>query len=286
MNKLQNFKPRNRQAGFLQFLPLIMGGLSLLGAKKAPKEQTTQQGGTSYGTQTSSTQLPPELMGAAQQALAQSGSLQGFGQQVAPTSPFVNQAANQLSAFASGGAINPHLDKVFNAGADATQNRLATEFSMSGAGGVNNPSHQQARSQELQLLAAQTYGQGHENERQRQFASQSPLVGVGQYLQQDQQQRMNAPWDSLNTYINQLGALSPFFPGTTTQTQSTNQQGSVTQPLYSNPMSAFAGGAMLGGALQPVLTGMGNRQPPTADNFVNPYGNPYSPWAMNGSMYG
>jgi hypothetical protein len=64
--------------------------------------------------------------------------------------------------------------------------------------------------------------------------------------QQQAQAQLNAPSTGLNQYIGQLGGLSPYFPGTTNQSQSTQQTGNVTQPLYNNPLSSVAGGAVLG----------------------------------------
>ena len=308
LSHLQRMKPLRKQAGFLQFLPLIGAGLGLLGAKKAPKEQTTTQGGQSLSSQTSSTALPQQITGPAGIALNRAGQLFG-SRAVAPLSPEIGNAVNRLmnpganyaptsSIFASGASINPHLDTVFNTAADATQNRLATEFAH--AGRVNSGSHQQARSQDLQTLAAQVYAPGFEAERARQYGASEAgvdrglnqqeanlqrnlstvpgLFGAGQYIQQYNQGVLDSPTNALNQYIGQLGGLSPFFPGSTTQVQSTNQTGNVTQPLYNNPLTGALGGAMLGGYLQGAIPQQ-QLQPQQAMPYYNPYG---SPWSMGG----
>jgi hypothetical protein len=81
----------------------------------------------------------------------------------------MTNAAPTMSSFAFGDSINPYLDQVFNAAADSTQNRLASEFAS--AGRFNSPAQQQSRSQELQNLAAGIYAPGYEAERSRQFGA-------------------------------------------------------------------------------------------------------------------
>lgn len=295
----------------IPFIPLIGGALGALSAKKAPKQQTTTQGGSSVSQNTSSVQLPAALTGAADAALGRAQSLFGQGMPIAPVSQQVTNAAQMLqnlgtnvpghntmptsSVFAGGQTINPYLDQVFNAAANATQNRRATEFA--NAGRLNSDSHQGARSEELQTLAAQIYGGGFESERQRQYGAAEAgvnralsqaeanlgrdfsategnldrvlqaapqLFGIGQYLQQQQQQQLNSPQNSLDQYINQLNALGSFYPGTTTTQSSTDQTGNVTQPLYNSPLAGFAGGAQLGSYLGGLFP-QKNTQP------VNPY---------------
>lgn len=266
----------------IPFIPLIGGALGALGSRNAPKQQTQTQGGTSSSTSTSQTNLPSILTNPATQALIGAQQLYGQGGvPVAGMSPYTGTAVNRLvnpgaasapttSSFAGGGGINPYLNTVFNAAADATQNRSATEFAR--AGRLNSGSHQQARSQELQQLAAGIYGPGYDAERARQFGAEEAgvtrsnaqdqsnldrmmstipgLFSAGQIYQQDEQNRLNQPGGALEAFINQLNSLGGFFPGSTTQNTNTTQQGNVTQPLYNSPLSGFAGGAMLGNYLQ------------------------------------
>jgi hypothetical protein len=246
-------------------------------------------------------------------------TMSGFG-----TGQYANNAPT-ASGFASGQTINPYLDQVFNAAADSTQNRLATEFAHAGGGALNSGSHGQARSQELQNLAAGIYAPGFEAERNRQYGAQEssvdrllaqmegnlgrqygaqesgltrllsqmegnlgreygasesgldrlyaqmeanlgrqygategnlsrdlasvyPMLQGGEYLRNVQQDQLNAGNTSFNQYLAQLQGFLPFFPGT--QTQQTSQTGSVTQPLFNNPLAGFLGGAQLGSLFQ------------------------------------
>jgi hypothetical protein len=245
-------------------------------------------------------------------------TMSGFG-----TGQYANTAPT-ASSFAGGQSINPYLDQVFNAAADSTQNRLGTEFAHAGGGALNSGSHQQARSQELQNLAAGIYAPGYEAERNRQYGAQEssvdrllaqmdsnlsrqygaqesglnrllsqtegnlgreygaaesglnrllsqtdsnlarqygategnlsrdlsavmPMLQGGEYLRNVQQDQLNAGNTSFNQYLAQLQGFLPFFPGT--QTQQTSQTGSVTQPLFNNPLAGFAGGSLLGKSL-------------------------------------
>jgi hypothetical protein len=251
--------------------------LGLADSLTQPDKTTTTQGGTSNSTTTGSIQYPAALTGAAGTALDRANQLLGQGQQFAPTPYVLSHAADQLnnlgsntapttSSFASGANINPYLDMTFNAAADSTQNRLASEFA--NAGQYGSPQNQGSRSQELQTLAAGIYGPGYQNAQNLQYGAQEAGVSrglqqqdsnlnrtlqatqqaipLGQYMQQNQQAQLNAPYTNLSQYIGQLGGLAPYFPATTTSSQSTQQQGNVTQPLYNNPLASTIGGASLG----------------------------------------
>lgn len=220
--------------------PALIGGiLGAIDARNQPDSMTTSQGGTS--TSTYGQTLPAEITGPAGEALAALQGLFNAGYNVAGIDPASTAAISGLQGFAGGGGINPYLDTVFGAAADATQNRLASEFARAGR---NVSASLPARSQELQQLAAGIYGPGYEAERQRQFGSLLPLLGAGDYLRGIEQQQLDAPTTNLMRYFSGLQGLLPFFPGT--QTQSTEQTGSVTQPLFSNPWAGFLGGAQLG----------------------------------------
>lgn len=271
----------------------------------------------------------PFAMGGGNTAPTTTGFASGQYQNTAPTTSgfasgqFQNQAPT-ASMFAGGQTINPYLDQVFNTAADSTQSRLATEFSHAGAGALNSGSHRQARSQELQNLAAGIYAPGFESERQRQYGaaesdvqrqlalreanlgrqfgatetgldrelsqmdsnlarmfgaqesgmdrgfnqmeanlgrqfagteanlgrdmSAVPLeMMLGDYMQQQQQAQLDAPWMNQDRYQQSLAGLLGMFPGT--QTQNTTQTGNVTSPLFNNPFAGFAGGALLGRSL-------------------------------------
>jgi hypothetical protein len=275
---------------------LITGGLGLLDSLNQPDSITQTQGGVSSSTYGQT--LPQQITGPANTALSALTNLYGQGYQRAPLSPLLQQSANRLgnlgsnpfafpgmentapttSFFADGQTINPYLDQVFNAAADSTQNRLASEFAS--AGRFNSGNQQQARSQELQNLAAGIYAPGYEAERSRQYGateagidrrlgqtdsnlgrqygaiesnlgrdlSRVPLeMALGDYMTNYNQSALDAPWTGLDRYMTGLGGLLPFFPGT--QTQNTVQDGSVTNPLFNNPLAGFLGGSMLGRSL-------------------------------------
>jgi hypothetical protein len=80
------------------------------------------------------------------------------------------------------------------------------------------------------------------------MASVYPMLQGGEYLRNVQQDQLNAGNTSFNQYLAQLQGFLPFFPGT--QTQNTSQTGSVTQPLFNNPLAGFLGGAQLGSLFQ------------------------------------
>lgn len=275
----------------LPYSGLIGSGLGLLDSLTQPNKTTTTQGGTSNSTNTTQLQLPSQLTGAAGTALDRANQLLTNGRQFAPTPYLINATADRLnnlgqntapttSSFASGANINPYLDMTFNAAADSTQNRLGTEFA--NAGQVNSPQHQGDRSQELQTLAAGIYGPGYQNAQQLQYGAQEAGVSrglqqqdsnlnrtlqgaqlalpIGSYIQQQQQQQLDAPQANLSTYLGQLGGLAPFFPGTSTQTQATNQTGNVTQPLYNNPITSAVGGGIMGSYYGNLLGGQPQQQ--------------------------
>lgn len=210
----------------------IMGGMSgnwgsliggLLGAVDANNQPDSM----------SQTYAPDAaITGAGRDILAQLQALYANGGPgVAGADPATLQAMQGLQGFASGNNINPYLDTVFNAGADATRNRLTSEYARSGR---NIDASAPARSEDLQYLAAGVYGQGYENERQRQFASLLPLMGGGEYMRGITQEQMNQPLTNIAQYSTGLNSLLPMFPS------------SHTQPLFNNPWAGFLGGAQIG----------------------------------------
>jgi hypothetical protein len=210
----------------------IMGGLSgnwgsliggLLGAADAHNQPDSMT--STYGPD-------PALTGAGRDVLARLQALYANGGPgVAGADPASLQAIQGLQGFASGNNINPYLDSVFNSAADSTRNRLTSEFARSGR---NIQASAPARSEELQHLAAGIYGQGYENERQRQYGSLLPLLGGGEYMRGINQEQMNQPYNNQLRYSAGLNSLLPLFPGQNTQ------------PLFNNPWAGFLGGAQLG----------------------------------------
>jgi hypothetical protein len=169
--------------------------------------------------------------------------------------------------FANESPTNEYIQSAFDRAANLSQGRLASEFSR--AGRFGSQAQQTLRADELGAISSNLLLPLMENERNRQFsatesnlgralqsrqlASQSQLGGInpalnlGQLMQSNQQQRLDAPETALNRQIARQQAMFPFFPGT--QNQQTNQQGQVTQPLFNNPLSSFFGGALAGQSL-------------------------------------
>ena len=95
---------------------------------------------------------------------------------------------------------NPFLQQTFNRAADLTRGRLDTEFAGAGRNiGASLP----ARSEELQTLASNIYGQNFQAERDRQISAVDQAQGL----------------DPLNMFINRLAGVIPGAGGSTQSTQ-------------------------------------------------------------------
>jgi hypothetical protein len=95
---------------------------------------------------------------------------------------------------------NPFLESTFNRAADLTRGRLDSEFS---GAGRNLAASQPARSDELQTLASNIFGDNFESERNRQ------IDAIGQ----------SQAFDPLNQFINRLAGIIPGAGGVTSSTQ-------------------------------------------------------------------
>jgi hypothetical protein len=95
---------------------------------------------------------------------------------------------------------NPFLQDTFNRAADLTRTRLSSEFAGAGRDlGASFP----ARSEELQTLASNIFGQNFQAERDRQINALTSAID----------------FDPLNQLINRLGGIIPGAGGVTTSTQ-------------------------------------------------------------------
>lgn len=95
----------------------------------------------------------------------------------APTSQYgsgQNPFASGANPF--GGASNPYLDATFNRAADATQQRLASQFAGSGR---NIGASRAVNADELNNLATGIYGGAYDAERNRQLQYGSQQLGIG-----------------------------------------------------------------------------------------------------------
>lgn len=216
-------------------------------------------GGKKTQTSTSTTGVPEWLLPYFQGALGDAQNLYNTSGPSAATqtgieellgfNPAGAQSALDLNQRTLAGdflspSSNPWLQQTFDAGADALQGRLGSQFAGAGrnvgpnAGGA----FQGATSQGLSSLAGDIFGGNYQQERQRQMQAmgmapgldQGMLSGINAQLlggsMQDQQ-----GWDRLNNYTNTLSQLSSPFSVST-----------GSQPLYRNPLAGAAGGAMAG----------------------------------------
>lgn len=119
------------------------------------------------------------------------------------TAPDLNsQGQGLISDTLSGNYLNanPYLDQTFQNAAHATQNQLSSEFAGAGRNlGASYP----ARSQQLQTLASNIYGQNYQTERDRQTNALTSAVD----------------YNPLNQLINRLGAILPGAGGVSSSTQ-------------------------------------------------------------------
>lgn len=191
------------------------------------------QGGSKQ--QTATTQAPGFQLPYQQYGLNQAQSqYQNTQQLVAPFAPQQEQAFNNISGLANngdpslnassdyitrtlGGNVqqNPELNALFSQGADQIQNQLATQFAGAGrnvgaSAGVN--------AQALGNFASGLYGNAFNTEAglqgqalsaepanlQSKLGLQGALQGVGQQIQGQSQNYINAPQQFLNQYLNQV----------------------------------------------------------------------------------
>lgn len=120
-------------------------------------------------------------------------------------------------------STNPNLQNTFNRAADLTRTRLSSEFAGSGRNiGASLP----ARSDELQTLASNIFGNNFENERQRQ---NSAITTAGGF---------NPITNPLDQLITRLNTLSPNTGKTITES------GSGTQPVQRDGFGQILGGGL------------------------------------------
>lgn len=201
-----------------------------------------------------------QAMGMQQQRAMQGSPLIGQAQNFAQG---MLQGNTPLAGMAQGGA-NPYLDQTFNRAAGAVNRSMDTVLARSGRDLTGNLG---ARSDQLNNLATNIYGNAYESDANRRLQAASTLgsqqlqaagqsiplaredyfdIGqlgqVGQQvegqagrIQQDNMNRWNfannAPWENLNRYMGVLSGAP--YGGTTTQST----------PMHSNPLGGALGGA-------------------------------------------
>lgn len=275
----------------------ILGGL--FGGRSGSQPQSS---GTSFEqTQT----LPPDfaaphLTNAAQysqDAMFAGGPEQYPGRTVAPFSPQTEQALGMIEGLTTGPnpllnaglqnatsvlsgdflrpETNPFLQSTFNRAADLTRNRLSSEFARAGR---DIDASAPARSEELQTLASNIFGNNYQRERTNQlqtlgqlpslmgarFIDPKALAGVGgtveaqgQRLIDDAVRRFDfeqmRPELALDSFVNRLTSLASPYPST-----SGTSSGSVPGV---GAVPGAVGGLMFGNMLGNALGSIFNKGP-------------------------
>jgi len=217
------------------------------------------KGSSTPAGQTTTTSTPPSYMypyiGT---ALNQAGSLIGGkapqyypGQQVAGFSRPQQQAFAGLTGIDTGlmqGSGNPYEDAMFKQAAGATQNQLSSEFAGMGR---NASASEPLRAEQLNNLATSLYGGNYQNDVNNALTAGQNLLGIGNQVQQEAQNQINANMQKYNYYqqlpYQQLQQYEQFLQGV----QPGSQQ---TTPYYTNP-TANALGTML--AAEQIYKGFG-----------------------------
>lgn len=128
---------------------------------------------------------------------------------------------------------NPFLASTFNRAADLTRGRLASEFAGSGR---NISASIPARSEELQTLASNIFGQNFARERALQAGAVNQAIPLANQDFTDINAVLDAGNLNTDTLINRIGALAPAAGGTAVSSQ----------PLQRNTLGGALGGAAIG----------------------------------------
>ena len=159
--------------------------------------------GGSKKVKSTTTSAPPEfLAGPLKEAAAAATS--DFGGGGGAGAGLIGQGQQLTSDTLSGNFLdpstNPFLESTFNRAADLTRGRLDTEFA---GAGRNMGAAQPARSDELQTLASNIYGNNYQAERDRQTNALAS----------------SQDFDPINMLINRLAGITPGAGGTSSSTQ-------------------------------------------------------------------
>lgn len=156
----------------------------------------------------------------------------GFG-----GSPVVDAAQRLTQSTLQGDFLspdtNPFLASTFNRAADLTRGRLASEFAGSGRDIVASAP---ARSEELQTLASNIFGQNFARERALQAGAVNQAIPLANQDFTDINAVLDAGNLNTDTLINRIGALAPAAGGTAVSSQ----------PLQRNTLGGALGGAAIG----------------------------------------
>lgn len=184
------------------------------------------------------------------------------GQQVASFNPIQNNAFGNINGIdntLAQGSGNPWENAMFNQAAQATQGQLASQFAGSGR---NLDASMPLRSDQLNSLATSFYGNNYQNSVNNAMNAGQQQLGIGNQIQGQGQNEINAsmnafnfnqnqPYANLQRYMQTLGGLTG---------------SSQSQPYFQNQGANLLGTALAG---QQLYNGMGAKGGQTAGG-INP----------------
>lgn len=199
------------------------------------------QAGTTTNTQTPPAYMYPYIGTALGQAgnLLQTGGPKYYpGQQVASFNPAQQAAMGgtlNLDQNLMQGSGNPYENSMFNQAALATQGQLASQFAGSGR---NLDASMPLRSDQLNNLATNFYGQNYQNDIQNALGASNQALGIGSQIQNQSQNLIDASKNAYNYNqqlpFSNLQQYESFLTGV--------QPGQQTQsPYFTNPAANTLG---------------------------------------------
>lgn len=222
-----------------------------------------QQAGSTMQTQTPPPYMLPPIgtaLGQAGNLLQQGGPQYYPGQQVASFNPVQNQAfsnTNNIDNTLTQGSGNPWENAMFQQAALGTQGQLSSEFAGAGRNLIGS---EPLRSDQLNNLATNFYGNNYQNSVQNAMGAANQQLGIGNQIQNQGQNLINASMNAYNynqrlPYQN-LGQYEQFLQGV--------QPGGQTQtPYFQNKGANDLGSALAAQQLYKGYQGKGSSMPST-----------------------
>lgn len=217
----------------------------------------SQQAGTTTTTNAPFTPYQPYIgtgLGQAANLLQAGGPNYYPGQQVASFNPIQNNAFGNINGIdntLAQGSGNPWENAMFQQAAQGTQGQLASEFAGSGR---NLDASMPLRSQQLNNLATDFYGNNYQNSVNNAMNAGQQQLGIGNQIQNQGQNLINSSMNAYNFTQNQpynnLQRYGQFIQGLTGGT------GQQSNPYFTNPGANLLGGALAG---QQLYNGMGSK---------------------------
>lgn len=198
-------------------------------------------------------------LGQAANLLQQGGPNYYPGQQVASFNPIQNNAfgnINNMDNTLTQGSGNPWENSMFNQAALATQGQLASQFAGSGR---NLDASMPLRSDQLNNLATNFYGNNYQNSVNNAMNAGQQQLGIGNQIQGQGQNEINSSMNAFNFNQNQPYANLQRFM----QTLGGLNGSSQSQPYFQNQGANLLGGALAG---QQLYNGMGSKPSSTSNS--------------------